>query len=53
MRQLAYYEAKLEALREIITADESVHFVTEVATGFFGIESASVSLRGDRQGLSR
>lgn len=37
MRQLAYYEAKLEALREIITADESVHFVAEVATGFLGL----------------
>lgn len=37
MRELHYYEAKLEALREIIAADESVHYVSEVATGFLGL----------------
>lgn len=37
MRQLAYYEAKLEALREIIAGDESVHFISDVGTGFLGL----------------
>lgn len=37
MRQLAYYEAKLEALREIIAADDSVHFISDVTTGFLGL----------------
>ena len=37
MRELAYYEAKLEALREIITADEDVHFISDIATGFLGL----------------
>jgi pyruvate dehydrogenase E1 component beta subunit len=36
MRELAYYEAKLEALREVLTADESVHLVAD-ATGFLGL----------------
>src|SRR3989338_4088563 len=37
MRELAYYEAKLEGLREILAADERVHFITEIATGFLGL----------------
>ncbi len=36
MRELAYYEAKLEALRELLAADESVHLVTDTA-GFLGL----------------
>ena len=39
MRELAYYEAKLEALREILAADERVHFITEIATGFLGLSA--------------
>ena len=37
MRELAYYEAKLEGLREVIAADERVHFIAEAATGFLGL----------------
>ena len=37
MRELAYYEAKLEGLREILAADERAHFIAEVATGFLGL----------------
>lgn len=37
MRELAYYEAKLEALREILAADERAHYITEIATGFLGL----------------
>jgi len=37
MRELAYYEAKLEALREIIAADDSVHYISDIATGFLGL----------------
>ena len=37
MRQISYYEAKLEALREIITADERVHFISDIGTGFLGL----------------
>jgi pyruvate/2-oxoglutarate/acetoin dehydrogenase E1 component len=36
MRELTYYEAKLEALREIIAADDSVHFLADTA-GFLGL----------------
>src|SRR3990172_1731555 len=44
-RELAYYEAKLEGLREILAADESVHFITEVATGFLGLSPHRVHFR--------
>lgn len=37
MRELAYYEAKLEALREILAADERVHLITDTTTGFLGL----------------
>jgi len=37
MRQLAYYEAKLEALREIIAADHRVHYIADFSTGFMGL----------------
>lgn len=36
MRELFYYQAKLEALREIIAADDRVRFVTDTA-GFLGL----------------
>lgn len=36
MRELTYYEAKLEALREVLAADESVHLIAD-ATGFLGL----------------
>ena len=36
MRELFYYEAKLEALREIIAGDPRVHFFAE-HTGFMGL----------------
>ena len=36
MRELLYYEAKLEALREIIAADSRVHYLPE-GTGFMGL----------------
>jgi len=39
MRRLAYYEAKLEGLREILAADERVHLITEIATGFLGLSA--------------
>lgn len=39
MRELAYYEAKLEGLREILAADERVHLITEIATGFLGLSA--------------
>ena len=45
MRELAYYEAKLEGLREILAADERVHFITEVATGFLGLSPHRVHFR--------
>ena len=37
MRELAYYEAKLEALREILVADERVHLISDTITGFLGL----------------
>ncbi|MBI2088694.1 MAG: alpha-ketoacid dehydrogenase subunit beta [Deltaproteobacteria bacterium] len=37
MREIAYYEAKLEALREILAADERVHLITDTLTGFLGL----------------
>ena len=45
MRELAYYEAKLEGLREILAADERVHFIAEVATGFLGLSPHRVQFR--------
>jgi len=45
MRELAYYEAKLEGLREILAADERVHFITEIATGFLGLSAHRVRFR--------
>lgn len=45
MRELAYYEAKLEGLREILAADERTHFITEVATGFLGLSPHRVHFR--------
>ena len=45
MRELAYYEAKLEGLREILAADERVHFITEIATGFLGLSPHRVHFR--------
>ena len=44
-RELAYYEAKLEGLREILAADERVHFITEIATGFLGLSPHRVHFR--------
>jgi pyruvate dehydrogenase E1 component beta subunit len=37
MRELAYYEAKLEALRELLAADERVHLISDTITGFLGL----------------
>jgi pyruvate/2-oxoglutarate/acetoin dehydrogenase E1 component len=37
MRTIAYYEAKLEALREIMAADERVHLICDIGTGFLGL----------------
>ena len=37
MRELAYYEAKLEALREILAEEERAHYIAEIATGFLGL----------------
>ena len=45
MRELAYYEAKLEGLREILAADERVHFITEIATGFLGLSPHRIHFR--------
>lgn len=45
MRELAYYEAKLEGLREILAADERAHFITEIATGFLGLSPHRVHFR--------
>jgi acetoin:2,6-dichlorophenolindophenol oxidoreductase subunit beta len=45
MRELAYYEAKLEGLREILAADEKAHFITEIATGFLGLSPHRVHFR--------
>lgn len=36
MRELAYYEAKLEGLREVLEADKSVHLVAD-STGYLGL----------------
>ncbi len=49
MRELPYYKAKLEALREVLAADERVHLVAD-ATGFLGLsphraEFADISKR--------
>lgn len=49
MRQLPYYKAKLEALGEILAADERIHFVAD-NTGFLGLsphraEFADISRR--------
>jgi pyruvate/2-oxoglutarate/acetoin dehydrogenase E1 component len=49
MRQLPYYKAKLEALRDVLAADERVHFVAD-NTGFLGLsphrgEFAEISKR--------
>lgn len=45
MRDLPYYEAKLEGLREILAADERVHFIAEIATGFLGLSPHRVRFR--------
>lgn len=45
MRELAYHEAKLEGLREIIAADERVHYITEIATGFLGLSPHRIHFR--------
>ena len=45
MRELAYYEAKLEGLREILATDERTHFITEVATGFLGLSPHRVHFK--------
>lgn len=37
MRELAYFEAKLEALREIIAGDDRVHYISDIHTGFLGL----------------
>ena len=37
MRELAYYESKLQALHEILAADDRVHLITDTATGFLGL----------------
>jgi acetoin:2,6-dichlorophenolindophenol oxidoreductase subunit beta len=37
MVELAYYEAKLAALSEILAADERVHLITDTVTGFLGL----------------
>src|SRR3989304_7271799 len=44
-RELAYYEAKLEGLRELLAAEERVHFITEIATGFLGLSPHRVHFR--------
>jgi pyruvate/2-oxoglutarate/acetoin dehydrogenase E1 component len=49
MRQLPYYKAKLEALRDVLAADERVHLVAD-NTGFLGLsphrsEFADISKR--------
>jgi acetoin:2,6-dichlorophenolindophenol oxidoreductase subunit beta len=36
MRELAYYQAKLDGLREVLEADERVHFIAN-GTGFLGL----------------
>jgi acetoin:2,6-dichlorophenolindophenol oxidoreductase subunit beta len=36
MKELAYYEAKLEGLREVLESDESVHLVAD-HTGYLGL----------------
>lgn len=42
MREIAYYEAKLEGLREILAADERVHLISDTITGFLGLSPRRV-----------
>ncbi|MBI4528413.1 MAG: alpha-ketoacid dehydrogenase subunit beta [Deltaproteobacteria bacterium] len=37
MRELAYYEAKLEALREILDSDDKAHLIADSGSGFLGL----------------
>lgn len=42
MRELAYYEAKLEALTELLDGDDAVHFIADKGSGFFGLSPRRV-----------
>lgn len=37
MRELDYYEAKIQALEEILAANESVHLIADGSSGFLGL----------------